>query len=114
MSVLTATLSDLTRRASHGVAEKALVLLQRPSVDNHDYSTPFCVMSSDTCFTNSFTNSFLFHVAGEPLIAPGAEGLSSLMLANAAYLSAWTGQKISLPMDDEAYAAELAGHMEKE
>ncbi|MDD3251635.1 MAG: Gfo/Idh/MocA family oxidoreductase [Lachnospiraceae bacterium] len=51
---------------------------------------------------------------GEPLIAPGEDGLSGLMLANAAYLSAWTGQKIALPMDDAAYVAELAGHMETE
>lgn len=44
---------------------------------------------------------------GTPLIAPGEEGLNSLMLANAAYLSAWTGEKVGLPMDDERYAAYL-------
>lgn len=44
---------------------------------------------------------------GTPLIAPGEEGLNSLMLANAAYLSAWTGEKIALPVDDEQYAEYL-------
>lgn len=44
---------------------------------------------------------------GTPLIAPGEEGLNSLMLANGAYLSAWTGEKIALPMDDERYVQYL-------
>jgi predicted dehydrogenase len=41
---------------------------------------------------------------GTPLLAPGTNGINSLILANASYLSAWTGQKITLPMDDELYA----------
>ena len=48
--------------------------------------------------------NFSDHVRkGTPLTAPGSEGLNSLMLANAAYLSAWTGEKIRLPLDDERY-----------
>jgi predicted dehydrogenase len=44
---------------------------------------------------------------GTPLIAPAAEGLASLALANAMLLSAWTGETISLPLDAQRYAAAL-------
>jgi predicted dehydrogenase len=45
---------------------------------------------------------------GEALIAPAAEGLKSVELANAMILSAWTGETISLPLDAGRYEAALA------
>jgi len=58
------------------------------------------------------TRAFARHIlCGEPMIADGREGLHSLMLANAMLLSAWTGETVSLPMDEAAaarYAALLA------
>ncbi|MBR2353533.1 MAG: Gfo/Idh/MocA family oxidoreductase [Clostridia bacterium] len=44
---------------------------------------------------------------GTPLVARGEEGLSELTLCNAAYLSAWTGKTVTLPMDDDLYYEEL-------
>lgn len=45
---------------------------------------------------------------GEPLIAPGAEGIHGVRLANAMHLSAWTGTEIAIdPFDEERYLAEL-------
>jgi hypothetical protein len=44
---------------------------------------------------------------GAPLIAPAAEGLASLELANALLLSAWTGETISLPLDAARYETAL-------
>ena len=44
---------------------------------------------------------------GTPLVARGEEGLSELTLCNAAYLSAWKGETVSLPMDDDLYYEEL-------
>lgn len=44
---------------------------------------------------------------GEPLVADGTEGLNSLTLSNAMHLSAFLGQKISLPLDSELYYEEL-------
>lgn len=41
---------------------------------------------------------------GTPLIAPAAEGLHSVELANAILLSAWTGQSVTLPIDGAHYA----------
>lgn len=48
----------------------------------------------------NFTNAVL---QGEPLIAPGAEGIHNLTLCNAAYLSQWAGKEITLPLDEDLY-----------
>ena len=49
---------------------------------------------------------------GTPLIAPAAEGIHSVSMANAMILSAWTGETISLPLDGARYEAELRAHVE--
>lgn len=53
----------------------------------------------------NFTNAVLH---GEKLIAPGSEGIKEITLSNSAYLSAWTGQKISLPLDTDTFDKLLA------
>jgi predicted dehydrogenase len=53
---------------------------------------------------NAFAGAIL---RNEPLIADGREGLESLAICNAMYLSAWTGQEVTLPLDDEAFHREL-------
>ncbi len=52
----------------------------------------------------NFTNAILH---GEPLLAPGYEGLNSLEISNAAYLSDWTGQTITLPADPDEFVSLL-------
>ena len=49
------------------------------------------------------------HIAdGVPLLAPGADGILGVRLANGMHLSAWTGADIDLTsFDDDAYLAEL-------
>lgn len=44
---------------------------------------------------------------GKPLIAEGAEGINGLMLSNAMHLSAFTGQMVELPFDEDLYYEEL-------
>lgn len=51
---------------------------------------------------------------GERLIAPGTEGADTLELVNAAYLSAWQGKKIFLPVDREQYISALHEKEESE
>ncbi len=51
---------------------------------------------------------------GTPLAADGQDGLNSMILANGAYLSAWTGEKIALPMDDERYEKIMEEKIEEE
>lgn len=51
---------------------------------------------------------------GTPLLAPGEEGLGSILMANAAYLSAWQHRSIRLPIDDYLYEDQLEWRMEEE
>lgn len=48
----------------------------------------------------------------EPLIAEGVEGINSLMLSNAMYLSSWKGQTVELPINHEEFAAMLQKKIE--
>lgn len=45
---------------------------------------------------------------GEPLLAPGYDGLNELTISNAAYLSAWTGKTVELPLDTALFDRLLA------
>lgn len=40
---------------------------------------------------------------GETLIAPGEEGIHSLMISNAMYLSSWLGENVTLPIDEDLF-----------
>ena len=42
-------------------------------------------------------------LTGAALIAPGEDGSKTLSLVNAAYLSAWQGRKVTLPVDMDEY-----------
>ena len=44
---------------------------------------------------------------GTPLVADGREGINGLTLSNAMHLSAFTGQAVKLPIDEELYHQEL-------
>ncbi|HEX2749818.1 MAG TPA: Gfo/Idh/MocA family oxidoreductase, partial [Verrucomicrobiales bacterium] len=52
----------------------------------------------------NFANAILY---GEELIAPAAEGIRSIELANAILLSTWKKGPITLPMNSAEYAAAL-------
>lgn len=54
--------------------------------------------------TQNFVNAILDR---EPLIAPGAEGIHSVELANAIVFSSLLGQTLELPMDGAAWETEL-------
>ena len=49
----------------------------------------------------------------EPL-CPGEDGWNTLALTNAAYLSAFTGQRVGLPLDEEDYERELSMKVQEE
>lgn len=48
----------------------------------------------------NFTNAIL---CGDELIAKGEDAINELTLCNAAYLSAWTDRKVTLPLSDAEY-----------
>ena len=53
---------------------------------------------------NDFFDSILNDT---PLFVPGEEGIKSLMLSNAMYLSGWLNKTVDLPIDEEEFLAEL-------
>ena len=59
----------------------------------------------------AFAKSIL---TGSELIARGEEGLNSLSISNAAYLSTWTDDWAELPVDEELFEKKLAQLREKE
>ena len=52
----------------------------------------------------NFTNAVLH---GEKLISPANEALDEVKVCNMAYLSAWTGEKINAPIDENLYLEKL-------
>lgn len=57
-----------------------------------------------TGIINNFVSAILFKT---PLVAPGAEGIRGLTISNAIHLSAWTGEKVVLPIDEDKFIEEL-------
>lgn len=57
-------------------------------------------------------NNFVNAVLGlEPLYVDGKEGLHCVELMDAMLLSSWQNREVTLPIDDEAYLAELQKHI---
>lgn len=49
-------------------------------------------------------NAFAAHILrGEPLVAGGEEGINGLTISNAAFLSSWLDETVTLPLDEELY-----------
>lgn len=52
--------------------------------------------------------NFAAHILdGEPLIAPGSDGIHGVRLANAIHLSSWLGREVPLDFDEADYMSEL-------
>ena len=49
---------------------------------------------------NAFSDHILY---GTPLVAKGEEGINGLMISNAAHYSSWTGETVSLPIDEDKF-----------
>lgn len=54
--------------------------------------------------TQNFVNAILH---GEPLLAPGEEGMHGLMISNAMHLSAWTDDWVDMPLDENLFYEQL-------
>ena len=59
----------------------------------------------------NFTNAI---AKGEELIAPGAEGIKAVKIANAMFLSDWLGHAVTIPVDDELFYAKLQEKVQEE
>ena len=49
---------------------------------------------------NAFSDHILY---GTPLVAEGEEGINGLMISNAAHLSSWKGENVTLPIDEDEF-----------
>ncbi len=67
--------------------------------------TPDRAMNQHAAVMNNFVGAIL---RGEDLLAPAADGLASLSLANGMLLSTWEARAVSLPLDSEHYQQALA------
>lgn len=70
-------------------------------------TAPEC--SEHHVITANFTAAVLH---GEPLIAPGLEGIRGLTLSNAMHLSTWTDDWVELPIDEQRYARLLQARID--
>ncbi len=53
-------------------------------------------------------NAFAAHILhGEPLVAEGAEGINGLTISNAAFLSSWLNETVTLPLDEDLFYEKL-------
>ncbi len=53
-------------------------------------------------------NAFSSHILnGTPLVAKGEEGINGLMISNAAHLSSWLDDTVTLPIDEDVFYSEL-------
>ena len=53
-------------------------------------------------------NAFAAHILrGEPLVAEGKEGINGLTISNAAFLSSWLGETVTLPIDEDLFCEKL-------
>ncbi|MGI5893080.1 MAG: Gfo/Idh/MocA family protein [Candidatus Merdivicinus sp.] len=59
----------------------------------------------------NFARHILF---GDPLLAPGTDGINGVALANAILLSDWLGKEIEMPLDEDVYLEELNKHIAAE
>ena len=59
----------------------------------------------------NFTNAILH---GEELIAPGAEGVKAVEIANAMFLSDWLGRTVEMPVDGDLFYEKLQERVKKE
>jgi len=57
--------------------------------------------------TTNFINAIRNGEKSATLIAPGDEGIRGLELSNAMHLSAWKGESVALPIDEDEYFAFL-------
>ena len=71
---------------------------------NYQEITPEGTETAHNGILQNFTNAVLF---GEPLLAPGEEGINGLTISNAIHLSAWTDDWVTLPIDSALYQSML-------
>ena len=79
-----------------------------PNCENGFASIPYQETEVETDGINDqhpgVLNAFSDHILyGTPLVAEGTEGINGLMISNAAHLSSWTNETVTLPIDEDRF-----------
>ena len=74
-----------------------------PECDYEEYTAP--EPDGHPEILNDFAASIL---DGTPMLSPGEDGLNSLSISNAAYISSWTDDWADIPVDEEVFEKNLA------
>ena len=105
------------------------IVIEKNDMDSMEYGRTAQIISRNNMSTTSETiicdapeeaydkmlNNFCEAILDETdLISTGKDGCKTLEISNAAYMSAWLNQKITLPMDELAYEKLLNEHIEQE
>lgn len=81
----------------------------QPECDYEEYTAP------EPDGHPEILNNFADHILdGTPLLAPGEEGLNSLSISNAAYISSWTDDWAEIPVAEAAFEEHLAKRCREE
>lgn len=96
------TVHEIDKPLQEYAAENSVVPKQRITTVTYEFFQE--KISGHSIMLNAFAGAILH---GTELIANGNEGINSLTLSNAMYLSDWTGKKITLPMDEDLFLEEL-------
>ena len=91
VSELKEALSDFTKNATEGFGSIEYETFEA-ELDGRNVQHPEVM--------NKFAAAIL---RGEELVASGQEGINGLMISNAAFLSSWLGEKVSLPVDEDLF-----------
>lgn len=79
------------------------------SAETYEFEVPFDVNAGQIAMVRNFVEAVQNDTA---LISPGIEGINSLSISNAAYLSSWTDDWVTLPIDDDKFLEELNKRIE--
>ena len=79
-----------------------------PNCENGFASIPYKEIEVETDGINDqhpgVLNAFSDHILyGTALVAEGTEGINGLMISNAAHLSSWTNETVTLPIDEDKF-----------
>lgn len=89
-------------------SEKALRFFAKESMPSIPYEYSELLPEGPESAHCGILQNFTDHILKkEELLAKGEDGLNQVMLTNAAYLSSWTNDWVTLPFDEESYNARL-------
>ena len=98
------TIRELDTTLQNYTVNPDTACLNSPPVTVINYDFPAEKIHRHSIMLNAFAGRIL---RGEKLYAEGWEGINSLTLSNAMFLSSWTGSTIRLPMDEDLFYEEL-------